>query len=56
LCKDGYYVNSGGGCTASKVSFFTKTIIYKVTSEHWSLDCPVIQTAFSMTSTIKCKD
>jgi hypothetical protein len=30
LCKDGYYVNSVGGCTASKLSFFTKTIIYKV--------------------------
>jgi hypothetical protein len=30
LCKDGYYVNSSSVCTASKLSFFTETIIYKV--------------------------
>ena len=28
LCKDGYYENSTGVCTASKLSFFTESIIY----------------------------
>jgi hypothetical protein len=30
LCKAGYFEHSSGGCTQSKLSFFTETIIYKV--------------------------